>query len=831
MIILPWLFFAVMEAGLRVAGYGYPTAFFLPHPIQGREAWVENDRFGFRFFPRQLARRPPPLVIREKLASPSKPPPSDAEGASGTSGRGGPESRVFRIFVFGESAAMGDPDPSFSFSRMLQVLLRARYPGTRFEVFNTAFTAINSHAILPIARDSARLNGDLWIVYMGNNEVAGPFGPATVFGARAPGLPLIRASLALKEWKVGQWVDEQATRWRAETERSNVWTGLQMFAENHIPQNDPRLQRVYRSFERNLEDLLSAAKSAGTAVIVGTVASNLRDFPPFGSAHSETLAASQLGAWQTHFQSGTNAEAAGSFAAALEQYRAAAQIDAGFADLQFRIGRCLVALTNWTEARKAFEAARDLDTLRFRADSRLNEIIARVARDRSRGGVALVDAVEFLSRHAPSGIPGDELFFDHVHLTAEGNYRLALAFAEQIAQQLPAEIAASSAGPWASLEDCARQLALTDWARYQLVQSMQLRLLEAPFTNQWMHALRQQRFRERLTALQPGLDLNSLAAAEPVYREAVSRDPEDHFLRENFGRFLIARGDLDAALGEFKANAELLPHHPAAAYNLGHVLLLRGRVAEAAQEFQRALALRPDYAEAHNGIGQAHLKAGQTNDALAAFSRALKLKPDFADALLNLGQLWQNQGELQRAQEAYAKALELQPNVATTRLRLGNLLTQQGDLLQASRHFADAIRIQPDTAFPHFINAVRLNPDNAIAHFHLANALAARGDQAEAVKSLRKAIELNPGFWEARYLLGVEMATQNQLAEAEFQFGETVRLKPDFVLGHLNLGVAYARQSKWNEALQQFQRVLRLDPTNKQAQQYLDTLRKMARAP
>ena len=35
---------------------------------------------------------------------------------------------TFRIFVLGESAAMGDPDPAYAFSRYLEVMLRQRYP-------------------------------------------------------------------------------------------------------------------------------------------------------------------------------------------------------------------------------------------------------------------------------------------------------------------------------------------------------------------------------------------------------------------------------------------------------------------------------------------------------------------------------------------------------------------------------------------------------------------------------------------------------------------------------------------------------------------------------
>ena len=108
-----------------------------------------------------------------------------------------------RIFVLGESAAMGTPDPAFNFGRILDVMLREQYPGVQFEVVNGAITAINSYAVLEIARDCAARQPDLFVVYMGNNEVIGPYGPGTVFHRWSPSLSVIRASLWVKSTRLG----------------------------------------------------------------------------------------------------------------------------------------------------------------------------------------------------------------------------------------------------------------------------------------------------------------------------------------------------------------------------------------------------------------------------------------------------------------------------------------------------------------------------------------------------------------------------------------------------------------------------------------------------
>ena len=111
---------------------------------------------------------------------------------------------TFRIFIFGESAALGDPKPAYSAGRYLQALLRERFPERRFEVVCAAMTAINSHAILPIAQECARQSGDLWIIYMGNNEMVGPFGAVTIFGSQGLPVTYVRLILAMRQTRLGQ---------------------------------------------------------------------------------------------------------------------------------------------------------------------------------------------------------------------------------------------------------------------------------------------------------------------------------------------------------------------------------------------------------------------------------------------------------------------------------------------------------------------------------------------------------------------------------------------------------------------------------------------------
>ena len=113
-------------------------------------------------------------------------------------------------------------------------------------------TAINSHAIREIARDSQSRSGDIWLIYAGNNEVVGPFGAGTVFTKPGMSLASIRAKLALDKLRTGQLLSSMG---RSQN-RQSEWLGMEMFEGQRLEHSDPRLRTVYDHFEANLSDII-----------------------------------------------------------------------------------------------------------------------------------------------------------------------------------------------------------------------------------------------------------------------------------------------------------------------------------------------------------------------------------------------------------------------------------------------------------------------------------------------------------------------------------------------------------------------------------------------
>src|ERR1039457_6263713 len=537
MIFVPLLVLGGIELGLRLGGYGYDTGFFRRIQINGHKFYVPNEKFGYRFFPPAIARSTDPFRFAAEKATHSH-----------------------RIFWFGESAANGEPDSTYGVGRYLEILPRERYPGTDFQVVCVAMTAVDSSTILPIARECARHQGDLWLIYMGNNEMVGPFGAETSYGLRAPSLGVIRTILAVKTTRIGQLFDALIRRLKSNSSTPQKWGGMEMFMNCRIGYDDPARLRAYANFKGNLEDILRTAHKAGVPVILSTVAVNLKDCAPFASVHAVGLDKNQESAWNKIYEEGIDLETAGSYQEAVAAYQKAARIDPQFADLQFRMGRCDLAWTNYDQARRDFELARDYDALDFRSDTRINSAIKEAASRHAGQGVYLLDATKILAQNSPEGIPGLNFFYEHVHLNFAGNYLLALNFAEQVKKLFPDSITARDKGNWASAELCDRRLAVTVWDRQRVWQPIFNRITFPPFTGQLNHAAFFKLCEAKLNEAKAQMSGQTPEQARQIYEQALALAPEDNFLHGSFEKFLEAGGSLTQAITESQRVCALAPY-------------------------------------------------------------------------------------------------------------------------------------------------------------------------------------------------------------------------------------------------------------------------------
>ena len=785
----PVLFFAILEIALRTTGAGHSTSFFLTEKINGSEFLVQNDRFSWRFFGQAMARTAYPMMLPKV-----KPP--------GTK----------RIFVFGESAAYGDPEPEFSMSRILEALLEGRHPDRNFEVINTAMTAINSHVIVPIARDCAPLQGDFWVIYMGNNEVVGPYGSGTVFGSRSPSLPVVRASIALRGSRTGQLLEGWIQDFQTRAGEPGEWGGMAMFVRNHVAADDPRMATVYHSFERNLDDIVDLGLDAHASVIASTIVRNLKDCGPFASDHKPGFSAMDLAQWTQFYQDGLAAQQAGKYDQAIASFRQADQLDDSFAETHYRLGQCLLDAGHDADATKEFNLACDDDTLRFRADSKINGIIRRVAGDNQQKGVRLADSEALANQSSPHSLAGSELLLEHVHLNFEGNYLVARAIADQIEKSLPQ----AGQNEWPTAEDCARRLGFNDFARRAADLDILARFNAPPFTGQPDSRRQYQRLLQQIEQLQSALSPDLLRTAIAQTRAAAEHHPDDWILWHSLTGLQIQSGQVADAVESLRHVTRLIPDFADTWQALGQALVAAKNYTDATAAYQTAMRLEPESVTSLNSLAEMHAREGQTQQAVQEFREILRRKPDSGRAHLGFGLVLDQTGHSGEANAEFDKAFRYREQTPAFFNTLGALALSKGWF---------------DRAIKSYTNSLNLFPADTDAQFNLGRSLEKVNRNAEAKSHYEEAVRLRPDFVEAHFRLGLEQGQSGDWTNAAAEFNEAIRLKPDFVEARLDLGIALMQQQHFQEALAQFEAALRLDPNNPTALKYIDALRARQTAP
>src|SRR3569832_2724116 len=124
-LLLPALFFALLEGGLRLFDYGENLALFIPAPsgFSDKDFLMVNPTVAKRYFTKGAYTPQPPYEIMAKQTPPNG----------------------YRIVVMGESTTAGWPYPNnVVFSRVLNQRLADAFPDKYIEVENVAISAINS---------------------------------------------------------------------------------------------------------------------------------------------------------------------------------------------------------------------------------------------------------------------------------------------------------------------------------------------------------------------------------------------------------------------------------------------------------------------------------------------------------------------------------------------------------------------------------------------------------------------------------------------------------------------------------------------------------------
>ncbi len=584
MLIIPIVFILILETGLRVFNYG-----------RENEQWIEAAPGYYMLHP---------MVAKRYFSKGTAVPSSNQDVFTIQKNK-----NAFRVFVFGGSSAAGYPYlPIGSFSRYLQRILETAYPSTKIEVVNLSMTAVNSYTIRDLTSGVIEQKPDLFLIYAGHNEYYGALGVGSM-ETLGQNRDIVNFLLYLDRFKTFELLQDflgWAIKLFSEKEKVDGTLMSKIAKEKNIPYESEMFNAGIEQFKGNISDVIEMAKEAGIPVIIGTLASNLKDQPPFVSKNSDK------------YQSAENV-----YGAAKD---ALAQGNTSIADSLFRF-------------------AKDLDQLRFRAPEKLNKVIKELG---EKYKIPVLDIDRKICSMSPDGITDNNFMTDHLHLTLEGYREIGKMFYEsmKLNNYLPK-------GNTINLPDSLIYSMAIERHKFSKFDSVVAEYRLALLRNDWPFIDKaQKRPTEEILVRKDFVDsiaYNSLTgkiewsfAQQEVAKQYLKRNMIDKYIYQ-----------MDVIIGHYPVVIEF---YEKAAENL-----IQLKYYETAHKFlEDGYKIKPT-AFITKWLGSINLNNGQPEKAIVYLEQSIKLKNDDAQVYHNLAGAYYTKEKYEKALEYINTSLILRP--------------------------------------------------------------------------------------------------------------------------------------------------------------------------
>jgi protein O-mannosyl-transferase len=145
-----------------------------------------------------------------------------------------------------------------------------------------------------------------------------------------------------------------------------------------------------------------------------------------------------------------------------------------------------------------------------------------------------------------------------------------------------------------------------------------------------------------------------------LWSRAVAVIPASPTARNNLGAALLAQGEFERALEQFRVAEQTWTGHPGMLTNIGRALRGAGRLEEAATTFRRVVQIVPGWAGARVDLGATLADLGRVDEAAREFDLALRADPGSPAAYYQLGKLSARQGRGVEATVLFERAADLE---------------------------------------------------------------------------------------------------------------------------------------------------------------------------
>jgi len=287
-----------------------------------------------------------------------------------------------------------------------------------------------------------------------------------------------------------------------------------------------------------------------------------------------------------------------------------------------------------------------------------------------------------------------------------------------------------------------------------------------------------------------------LQAAIRDYREVLKLRPEAAGAKVNLGAALARVGQFDEAIALYESALPSLSFKNPVLLNLGLAYYKKGDFANARKQFWTLHNMQPADVRVATLLGDTDLRLGKPQDAAdlllpleARNSQNLDFQYVLGSALIRVGR--RREGVAHIEKEAAGN------NNADSYLLAGATLLDMNEFESARRDLEAALRLNPK--LPNIYTLVGKVRDKT-------------GDTAQAETAFREALRVNADDFEANLYLGAILYKQRENDEARTYLDRALKLRPSDSMAQYESAMLESNEGRFEAAAQQLEQVIKKDP-------------------
>jgi tetratricopeptide (TPR) repeat protein len=258
----------------------------------------------------------------------------------------------------------------------------------------------------------------------------------------------------------------------------------------------------------------------------------------------------------------------------------------------------------------------------------------------------------------------------------------------------------------------------------------------------------------------------------------------------------FSKGDLNHAFDLYDGAVSLNPNCITCLEALAKISIQQKDPEKALAYLIKAKHQQPRNPEILFEFGKACLELDLPDDAIEALQKAASLQPHDDSYSYVLASANVAKKQYANAAKIFQALLAKHPNDPVLNYAMGSLLFLEVKLDEAQVYLRRSVELQSDQVAP---------------YYYLALIAEGKGDNEQAVVTLRDVLHRDPGYGPAYEAMGKILLKQQKYPEAQEALEKAVRLNPDSVKAHYQLGILLGRTGKQVDANKEFEIVRQLN--------------------